>query len=135
MSRVGPGSSVERTDDRRHGATRRRTERSDPAAGLGEADRALFCTLREWRAKRARQDGLPPYAILTNRELLDVLAKKPESVTALGHVAGIGPGKVERYGKEILARLNGRPRDPIEPRPEETGSPQESENSASAPVS
>lgn len=46
--------------------------------------------------------------ILTNRELLAILRKKPESHTALGHVEGIGKKKVERYGGEILAKLHGQ---------------------------
>ncbi|MEW6744864.1 MAG: HRDC domain-containing protein, partial [Planctomycetota bacterium] len=43
-----------------------------------------------------------------NRELLQVILKRPESLTALSHLDGIGPAKVKRYGQEILEQLHGR---------------------------
>ncbi|MEW6747529.1 MAG: HRDC domain-containing protein [Planctomycetota bacterium] len=92
----------------RQEAPGRRQGYSDPTSGLGETERVLFQTLREWRAKKARDEGVPPYVILTNRELLQLILKRPESVTALSHLDGIGPAKVRRYGQEILAQLHGR---------------------------
>jgi hypothetical protein len=85
-------------------------QRPDPAAGLDEAARAIFNMVREWRAKTAHKEGVPPYVILTNKEVVRIVMAKPASVTALGHVEGIGPGKVERYGSAILACLNGAPK-------------------------
>jgi superfamily II DNA helicase RecQ len=76
---------------------------------LTEAERTLFGTLREWRAARARKDGVPPYVVFTNKELLAVVKAKPQTPNALGSLEGIGPGKVERYGNALLGRLNGRP--------------------------
>ena len=87
-----------------------RDGRPDPAAGLSEPERVLFNSLREWRAKQAREDGVPPFLILTNRQALEIVAKKPESPTALGHIDGVGPGKIERYGRAILRALHGAPR-------------------------
>ena len=84
-------------------------QRPDPTANLDEAGRALFNTVREWRAKTARAEGVPPYVILTNRELVRVVMALPESSTALGTVEGIGPGKVDRYGTAILKVLHGTP--------------------------
>ncbi len=74
---------------------------------IPEADRALFATLREWRNARARRDGIPPYVILTNRELAAVVRARPQTESALAGLDGLGPGKVERYGREILAKLHG----------------------------
>jgi ATP-dependent DNA helicase RecQ len=82
-------------------------DRPDPALGLNEQDRLLFNTVRQWRSKKAREEGAPPYVILTNRELLAVIAAKPENLTALSQLDGIGKAKIERYGREILARLHG----------------------------
>lgn len=78
---------------------------SDPAAGLDERDRALFNTLREWRRTKAHAEGVPPFVILTNRQLVDVIVRKPENSTALANVSGIGRAKLERYGAEILTEL------------------------------
>ncbi|MBI4614504.1 MAG: HRDC domain-containing protein [Planctomycetes bacterium] len=86
---------------------RGRGQTSEFVSTLPESERILFGTLREWRARRARQEGVPPYVIFTNRELVELLRRRPESATALGHVPGIGPGKVEKYGRDILVLLHG----------------------------
>lgn len=82
-----------------------RAARPDPVAGLDERDRVLFNTLREWRRDKAHAEGVPPYVVLTNRELVEVVVRKPDSPTALGNVPGIGVRKVERYGAELLRAL------------------------------
>jgi superfamily II DNA helicase RecQ len=78
-----------------------------PLEQVPEPDRALFATLREWRNARARRDGIPPYVILTNRELATVVRTKPRTESALAGIDGLGAGKVERYGRDILAKLHG----------------------------
>ncbi|MEM7311050.1 MAG: HRDC domain-containing protein [Planctomycetota bacterium] len=87
----------------------KRGDRPDPTAGFDERDRALFNTLREWRLQKARDEGVPPYVVLTNRQLAEVVATKPDSRTALGNIPGIGTAKVERYGEEILTGLGSAP--------------------------
>ena len=92
----------------------RRKEKRDPTEGLSEPDRVLYNTLREWRRVTSRQEGVASYIILTNRELLEVVARKPDSPTALGHIPGIGAGKIERYGEAILKLLAGSETKPAE---------------------
>ena len=51
---------------------RRKSDRrsaSDPTADLDEEERLLFQSIREWRSETARAEGVPPYVVLTNREL------------------------------------------------------------------
>jgi hypothetical protein len=36
-----------------------------------------------------------------------IATSRPTSLAALGHLPGMGPIKVERYGEEILASLSG----------------------------
>lgn len=86
-------------------AGRKSARRVDPAADLAPADRALFGTLREWRAARARKDGVPPYVIFTNRELVALVRARPATRTALGAIDGVGPGKTEKYGSALLRLL------------------------------
>ncbi len=88
-------------------AKRGKTDKTDPTAALSEADRALFETIRVWRARRAQDDGVPPYVVLTNRHLVAVVTARPGSLTALGRIDGVGPAKVKRYGTALLALLRG----------------------------
>jgi superfamily II DNA helicase RecQ len=84
---------------------RKRGAAPDPMAGLDERERALFNTLRDWRAKTARDEGVPPYIIFTNKHLVALVTTRPDSPTALGNLHGVGPAKVERYGESVLALL------------------------------
>ena len=92
---------------RRTKTDKRSPRRTDPTEGLDEADRVLFNTLRVWRSETAKSEGVPPYVILTNKELLGVIKQKPQSSTALAHVPGLGARKIERHGAALLKALNG----------------------------
>jgi ATP-dependent DNA helicase RecQ len=96
--------------ERKPGAKRGRGDLDALLAGLAPEDRVLFGTLREWRSARARKDGVPPYVLFTNRELLAIVRAKPRTPNALQSLDGIGPGKVERHGKALLERLGYRVR-------------------------
>jgi HRDC domain len=69
---------------------------------LADGERALFATIREWRVRRAERDGVPPYLILTNKELIRLVRARPATKSALAAIDGIGKAKVERYGDELL---------------------------------
>ena len=81
----------------------------DPARDLSEGDRLLFNELREWRRAKAQSEGVPPYILFTNRQLFEVVAKKPESANSLLQLKGVGPGKVGKYAVEVLAIVGGHP--------------------------
>jgi superfamily II DNA helicase RecQ len=74
---------------------------------LTPPERERFDRLRAWRKARARDDGVPPYVILHDRELAAVVRRRPESLAALGEVRGLGAQKLARYGADILATLAG----------------------------
>lgn len=69
---------------------------------LSEEDWALFKRLREWRNETAKAEGVPPYVLFTNRQLALVATKRPENLTQLGDMEGIGRAKVEKMGCEVI---------------------------------
>lgn len=93
----------------------------DARARLDVRDEPLFDVLRSWRKDRAQQDAVPPYVILTNRQLVAIATGRPSSRSALRRIPGIGASRAERLGDEILAHVHGTPRaDACDgPRPEE----------------
>ena len=101
---------------RRIVAPRRERERAravrTPAAAieLADTDMPLFETLRELRARLAREQGVPAYVIFHDSTLREIAASRPASETELAGVGGIGAGKLERYGEEVLetVRLHGQ---------------------------
>ena len=86
---------------------------------LAKEDWPLFNTLRDWRAERAKADGIPPYVISNNRQLAEVVKVRPASLVALGAIEGFGEAKLKKYGKELLALIAGAaPPSPPESEPE-----------------
>ncbi len=63
--------------------------------------------LREWRSSVARKEHLPAYVVLNDKELLGVAERSPGTLGELGDCRGIGPNRLERWGDEILAVLDG----------------------------
>ncbi|MBI4602809.1 MAG: HRDC domain-containing protein [Planctomycetes bacterium] len=82
-----------------------RGHRPGPAPALDERARAIWASLRAWRAATAREEGVPAYVVFTDREMTEIVVRRPDSLTALGHVPGVGPQKVKRYGSRILEIL------------------------------
>ncbi|HZD67874.1 MAG TPA: ATP-dependent DNA helicase UvrD2 [Actinomycetes bacterium] len=84
------------------------------AAAVGRADATrtgapsspVAERLRAWRGERARQDGVPPYVIFNDRTLAALADRRPRSRGELLAVEGIGPGKLERYGDDLLRLLD-----------------------------
>jgi DNA helicase-2/ATP-dependent DNA helicase PcrA len=62
--------------------------------------------LRTWRTERAKADGHPPYVVLSDAQLRGIALTRPADAKALLACDGIGPTKLERYGDDILARLD-----------------------------
>lgn len=62
----------------------------------------LFNELRSWRAQACKDEGVPPYIILNNKQLARIVEIKPLTKTALDEVDGIGKIKVEKYASAIL---------------------------------
>ncbi len=62
----------------------------------------MFNSLRDWRTRTARKDGVPPYVICTNRQLAELAKMRPESAAGLMKIEGIGRNKAAKYGEEIV---------------------------------
>jgi ATP-dependent DNA helicase RecQ len=61
--------------------------------------------LRNWRADKAREQGVPAYVILHDRTLRELAERRPNSPETLLEVPGIGHAKAERYGEDLLELL------------------------------
>ncbi len=65
----------------------------------------LFDALRDWRRERAKEQGVPPYVIFHDSTLRAVAFRKPDTLSALSQIDGIGDTKLERHGESLLAAL------------------------------
>ena len=87
------------------GAARSGAAGSAPEQVLDADGEARFEALRAWRTEQARDRGVPPYVVFADRTLRALAASRPRSHDALLAVPGIGPGKADLYGREVLALL------------------------------
>ena len=78
-----------------------------PIATAAPSDQRLVDALRTWRRERAAADGVPAYVVAHDTTLAEIADLRPRTLPALRRVRGMGPAKLERYGPEILAVVQG----------------------------
>lgn len=72
------------------------------APELDETALVVFEALRKYRRERAKEDGVPPYVVASDRTLRDVALLRPRTADELMLAHGIGPSKLEKYGEGLL---------------------------------
>ncbi|MDR7302906.1 ATP-dependent DNA helicase UvrD2 [Haloactinomyces albus] len=77
-----------------------------------DADEDLLSQLRSWRSERARQLKVPAYVVFTDATLLAIAEQRPADESALVTISGIGATKLERFGSDVLALVQGSQRGP-----------------------
>jgi DNA helicase-2/ATP-dependent DNA helicase PcrA len=70
-----------------------------------EPDDPTYVALKEWRLKRSKADEIPAYVVFHNSTLAEIAARRPQSIAELASVPGVGPAKLERYGRDVLEAL------------------------------
>ena len=68
-------------------------------------DEALFERLRAWRLERAGADKVPAFVVFTDATLQLIAEHRPRDEAALRTISGVGPGKLAKYGAEVLGVL------------------------------
>jgi superfamily II DNA helicase RecQ len=82
-----------------------RGDRIDYAKILAEQQFSAFNELREYRAKAAKEQGVPPYVIFTNDMAAAMVRLASPAKDALKSIDGFGPAKMEKHGDTICAIL------------------------------
>jgi ATP-dependent DNA helicase RecQ len=75
------------------------------ASELPASAQPQFEALRQWRAVQARNQSVPAYVIFHDATLRSIALQQPRDLDALASISGVGAGKLERYGREVLAAL------------------------------
>ena len=74
-------------------------------AFAGANDDPLWQALKAKRMELARDQGVPPYVIFHDSTLLEMLNRKPQSLTDMGLISGVGQSKLAKYGDDFLQVL------------------------------
>ena len=72
-----------------------------------DIDDALLERLRDWRADRSKALKVPAYVIFTDATLMAIAEQRPVDTSALVSISGIGASKLDRFGSEVLALVQG----------------------------
>ncbi|MFT7580231.1 MAG: hypothetical protein ACI9MR_001900 [Myxococcota bacterium] len=72
---------------------------------LSDDDFERFEALRHWRNEKAAQLGRAAYLLASNQMLADLARARPVDREGMLAIKGIGSGKVEAHGVEILETL------------------------------
>jgi DNA topoisomerase-3 len=96
---------------RASGGGKRKTKKTAAPAGRAEtpldgAEHLLFEALREWRLSEARKHRTPAFRIVSDQTVAAICRAKPSDLEELLEVPGIGPAKMRKYGRKILAIVN-----------------------------
>ena len=70
---------------------------------------ALKEQLWQWRREKAKALGVSAYLVLQNNTLEEIAQRPPQTLAELSEIKGIGPGKIERFGEELLAIVQSVP--------------------------
>ncbi|WP_328927526.1 ATP-dependent DNA helicase UvrD2 [Streptomyces sp. NBC_00190] len=73
-----------------------------------DMDEGLYERLREWRRTQAKDQGLPPYCVFTDKTLMAIAEAAPSEEGELSMISGVGVRKLDRYGADVLAICAGQ---------------------------
>ena len=85
----------------------RRKRRSERAIAQldNDPDRQLFEALRKQRREIAETQGVPPYVVFHDATLLAMATQRPQTLSQLAEIPGIGEHKLAAYGEIFLGVL------------------------------
>jgi ATP-dependent DNA helicase RecQ len=101
-ARLGSWVPVRSRKDRKDPSTRP----ADSAAAVPvEHHSELREALRDWRSRKSKEMGVPPYTLFWDRTLDELCARRPTTAGELLSIWGIGGQKQRIFGAEILALI------------------------------
>lgn len=65
----------------------------------------LMQKMKDYRLRQSREERVKPYFIFTDKQMLDIIEKRPNSIEELMNISGFGEVKCSKYGKQIIELL------------------------------
>ncbi len=88
---------------------RKRASKKATKVVAGAYELSTFERLRALRSEIAKENGIPPYVVFSDKTLKEMAEKLPHDKEAMLDVSGVGEVKFERYGEaflELCAKLS-----------------------------
>ena len=74
---------------------------------VSDEDAPLLSALKAKRRALAEAAKVPAYIVFNDRTLIEMAELRPASLDAMARITGVGAKKLERYGDDFLAVING----------------------------
>jgi ATP-dependent DNA helicase RecQ len=97
-SASAPGVTARATES----VTRSRQTEAESPVSLTPDQQSLDSRLRAWRRSESEKIGLPQFFVLGSSALRSIVLERPQTLSQLQTIAGIGAEKAERFGPSIL---------------------------------
>ena len=76
---------------------------SSVAGNVEEAfDTTLYSLLKDLRKNISKEENIPPFVIFQDPSLEDMCIQYPITIEEMTHIAGVGVGKAQKYGKRFI---------------------------------
>jgi len=72
---------------------------------LSREEIARMDALRALRSQLAKEEEMPAYVIFPDRALREMARANPASIAQLAQVHGVGPARLDKYGRQVLETL------------------------------
>ena len=82
-------------------------ERSPVRAMVADEDAGLLSLLKAKRRALAEAQKVPAYVVFTDRTLIEMAERRPDSLDAMAGITGVGAKKLETYGAVFLQVITG----------------------------
>jgi len=92
-----------RRDAKPEKAKKTKTMRAVRSAFIQDADRRLWEALRARRLELSRKQGVPPYVVFHDATLAEMVERRPQTLSDLAHISGVGERKLAAYGTDFIA--------------------------------
>ena len=84
------------------------SSKTDYMKVLSQEEFAVFSRLRELRKRIAAKEQIPAYAVFTDEQLSQLVKTKPQNLSQMQKISGIGSSKAEKYGEAFLKALGSK---------------------------
>jgi len=92
-----------RRDAKPEKAKKTKTARAARRPFIQESDQRLWEALRARRLELARKQAVPPYVVFHDATLAEMVEHRPQTLSDLAHISGVGERKLAAYGADFIA--------------------------------
>lgn len=86
-------------------ASRAARDKTDYKEVLTPEDFQVYAELRRLRKELAEREGVPLYALFSNKQLAAMAQQRTASLEELRRIEGVGEARTQKYGKAFLAAI------------------------------